>query len=145
MGGPTIRPGTAADYGYTDTDSRRSIYVPVLRNALPEIFEVFDFADPSVVTGTRNVSTVAPQALFLMNHPWVDEQASHAARGLLALPNLDDQARLERAYRAALGRSPAPGEAAVARKFLQSMPDPGEAWTEIYHAIFASADFRYLN
>ena len=43
----------------------------MFRNALPEIFEVFDFADPSMVTGRRNVSTVAPQALFLMNHPFV--------------------------------------------------------------------------
>ena len=67
-------------------DRRRSVYLPVFRNALPEIFEVFDFADPSMVTGRRNVSTVAPQALFLMNHPFVIEQSRAAARRLLGRP-----------------------------------------------------------
>ena len=57
------------------SDARRSVYDPVFRNALPDLFEVFDFADPSMVVGRRNASTVAPQALFLMNHPFVLEQA----------------------------------------------------------------------
>ena len=65
------------------TEPCRSVYVPVFRNSLPEMFEVFDFADPSMVTGRRNVSTVAPQALFLMNHPFVMEQARLAAARLL--------------------------------------------------------------
>ena len=56
------------------------MYLPVFRNALPELFEVFDFADPSIVVGRRNVSTVAPQALFLMNNPFVLEQAQAAAK-----------------------------------------------------------------
>ena len=51
---------------------------------------MFDFADPSMVVGRRDVSTVAPQALFLMNHPFVLEQARQAARRLLAEPGLDD-------------------------------------------------------
>src|SRR5262249_51051627 len=62
-GGPTYPAKLAADYHYQHTDTRRSVYAPVFRNALPELFAVFDFADPSMVTGQRNVSTVAPQAL----------------------------------------------------------------------------------
>ena len=53
---------------------RRSVYAPVFRNALPEIFEAFDFADPSSVVGKRNASTVAPQALFVLNHPFPRQQ-----------------------------------------------------------------------
>ena len=47
---------------------------------LPEMFAVFDFADPSMVVDNRNVSTVAPQALYLMNHPFVIERSTHAAQ-----------------------------------------------------------------
>src|SRR5262249_3618910 len=40
-GGPTFKPGLKADYGYQHTDIRRSVYAPVFRNALPELFEMF--------------------------------------------------------------------------------------------------------
>ena len=61
MGGPGFRAGLAADYDYQQSSNRRSVYAPVFRNALPELFDAFDFADPSMVVGRRNVSTVAPQ------------------------------------------------------------------------------------
>ncbi len=101
-------------------DRRRSVYLPVFRNALPEIFEVFDFADPSMVTGRRNVSTVAPQALLLMNHPFVIEQSRASARRLLADPDLDDAARLTRLYRLALGRPPTERERTIGLAFVAS-------------------------
>jgi hypothetical protein len=147
MGGSTIRPGTSADYGYKHTDARRSVYVPVFRNALPELFELFDFADPSRVTGSRNVSTVAPQALFLMNHPFVLEQARHAAERLLAMSGLDDRSRIEQAYQTALARMPSEGELRVALKYISETPvtERLEAWAQLYQSIFASIDFRYLN
>src|SRR6185503_17934226 len=63
-GGRALKPTLSADYGFVFNDPVRSVYVPALRNSLPEIFEVFDFADPSTVSGTRQASTVAPQALF---------------------------------------------------------------------------------
>src|SRR5262249_35182606 len=62
-GGPTIKKGTTSEYGYTFDDTRRSIYTPVFRNRLLELFEAFDFPDPNLVIGKRNVSTVATQAL----------------------------------------------------------------------------------
>jgi mono/diheme cytochrome c family protein len=45
----------------------RSVYVPIVRSALYEVFQAFDFADPSVLAGQRESTTVAPQALFMMN------------------------------------------------------------------------------
>ncbi len=148
-GGSTIAIGTSADYGYKYVETRRSVYVPVLRNALPEIFEVFDFADPSVITGQRNISTVAPQALFLVNHPFVMEQAQHAARRILAVPGLNDHSRIEQVYRLALGRQPTDGEMRIAAKHLHAAPDePGEnpvkPWARLVQALFASVDFRYV-
>jgi hypothetical protein len=145
-GGPTFPTTLAADYGYKGNSNRRSVYLPVFRNALPEALEVFDFADSSMVTGRRNTSTVAPQALFLMNHPFVLEQSRHAAARLLGEKLGDDDARIVRAYRLALGRGPTDGEKAVARRFLGGRSgDPKEAWTAVFHALFASADFRYVD
>jgi hypothetical protein len=144
-GGQSFKASLSADYGFDYGEPRRSVYVPAFRNALPEIFEAFDFADPSIVVGARNVSTVAPQALFLMNHPFVREQARAAALRLRGESLDNDDARIKRAYRLALGRIPSEGEVAVARKQLSATSNPVEGWTDIFHALFASADFRYLN
>ena len=139
IGGSTIKTGTSADYGYHYADPRRSVYVPVLRNALPELFEAFDFADPSAVTGRRNVSTVAPQALFLMNHPWIIEQSELAAKRLLKQHDPIDYA-----YRLALGRPPTDRERALTIRNLNGSNDL-RAWAQLFQALFASIDFRYLN
>jgi hypothetical protein len=144
-GGPSYPATLAADYGYKQADTRRSVYLPVFRNALPDVFEAFDFADPSMVTGRRDVSTVAPQALYLLNHPFPIEQARDAAARLLAEPLTDDAARLNRAYRRTLGREPTAGEREVMMRFLGRGDDPREAWAAVFHALFASADFRYVN
>lgn len=147
QGGPTYRPGLASDYGYKHTDTRRSVYAPVFRNSLPELFEVFDFADSSVTTGKRNVSTVAPQALFLTNHPFVLEQARHAARRLLALPVREDAVRLEQLYRLALGRLPTEKERRLLEEYVGSVPSTQreDAWAQVCQVVFASIDFRYVN
>ncbi len=148
-GGPTVPPNLTTDYGYRDAGTRRSVYIPVFRNALPDIFEVFDFADPSVPTGRRNVSTVAPQALFLMNHPFVLDQSRLAARRLLALEGLDDVGRLIRVYRLALGRHPTEAESRLARKFLAQAGttprDQENAWAQLVQVLLASLDFRFVN
>jgi hypothetical protein len=147
MRGPTFPAGLASDFGYVANDRRRSVYLPVFRNALPEILEVFDFADPSMVTGRRNVSTVAPQALLLLNHPFVIEQSRAAARRLLADPDLDDPARLTRIYRLALGRPPTERERTIGLEFLASgAPRPAhgeETWAMLVQSLFGSVDFRY--
>ncbi|HXD88080.1 MAG TPA: DUF1553 domain-containing protein [Urbifossiella sp.] len=142
--GPMFPPSLAADYGFKQTATCRSVYMPVFRNALPELFEAFDFADPSTVTGRRNASTVAPQALFMMNNPWVIEQSKHAAERLLAEHYSTEEARIVRAYRLALGRAPTAGELRVAAKFLASHTDAKDAWAALVQGIFASADFRYV-
>jgi hypothetical protein len=144
-GGPTYPASLASDYAYKANDTRRSVYLPVFRNALPEALDVFDFADPSMVTGRRNVSTVAPQALYLLNHPFPAEQAKHAAARLLSEDLPDDAARVTRAYRLALGRGPTAGEREVAGRFLAKAKDPAEAWSAVFHALFASAAFRYVD
>ena len=147
MRGPTFPAGLAADYGYVANDRRRTVYLPVFRNALPEILEVFDFADPSMVTGRRNVSTVSPQALLLLNHPFVIEQSRASARRMLADADLDDAARLTRIYRLALGRLPTERERTIGLTFLASGPEwPApreEMWAMLIQSLFGTVDFRY--
>jgi hypothetical protein len=156
MGGATFPAGLDADYGFTQGGNRRSVYAPVFRNALPELF---DFADPSMVVGRRNQSTVAPQALFLLNHPFLLEQSRLAARALLSGPDRDDGGRLVRAYRLSLGRPPNAAEREIAMHFLAQARDAREGegegegepagleetWSLLFQALFASIDFRYVD
>jgi hypothetical protein len=143
-GGATFPLSLASDYGYKANSNRRSVYLPQFRNALPEMLEVFDAADPSTVTGKRNSGTIAPQALYMLNSPFVVEQSKHAATRLLAEKHESDAARLTRAYRLALGREPTAGEREVAARFLKGKNEK-DAWTALFHALFASAEFRYVN
>jgi hypothetical protein len=137
----------------TERLTRRSVYLPVIRNALPALFEVFDFADPDVSTGRRDATTVATQALYLMNSPFVLEQAGAAADRLLALP---EGTRLPALYRHAYGRGPTAAEAGRARAFLsefrrelgdEALASPRaekEAWQALCQAVFASTEFRFV-
>ncbi len=137
-----------SDYNFKHTDTRLSVYAPVFRNSLPELFEAFDFADPSVCNGKRNVSTVAPQALFLMNNPFVIQQARAAAERLLDDKDLDDAGRIAKAFRLALGRLPSAAEKRLAEQFvsqasLDSKPRQDQ-WAQFVQTLFASVDFRYV-
>jgi hypothetical protein len=129
----------------------RSAYLPIIRNALNDFFTVFDFPDPSEVRGKRDVTTVPTQALFMMNNPFVSEQAGFAAKQLLAQTE-SDRARVELAYRQTLSRLPTNEEIESTVAFVKSAADSDEnqinrsaliAWTEVYQALFASAEFRY--
>lgn len=145
--GPTYPLTRMADFGFVLEEPVRSVYVPVFRNALPELFEVFDFAPSSMVTGRRTASTVPPQALFLLNHPFVREQAAAAAQRLIALQARDIPGRIDYAYRQALGRPPTSRERALALRHMSeaSSAESEQTFTELFHALFASADFRSLD
>ena len=106
------------EYTYVFSDTRRSVYTPAFRAKRLELFEVFDFGNVNQTLGQRNVSTVAPQALFLLNSPFVMEQAKLAAERSLANPKLDEAARLDLAYRTALGRLPTKAERETVMRFL---------------------------
>jgi hypothetical protein len=97
------------------------------------------------------VSIVAPQALFMMNHPFIVEQARDAARRLLAEPGLDDPGRITGAFVLALGRPPTEAERRIALAFLGTGTGNEPAaiaeasLAGVFQALFASVDFRYVN
>jgi hypothetical protein len=129
----------------TDEIRRRSVYLPVLRGGLPPLFEVFDFADPDVSTGKRNATTVPTQALYLMNSPFVMEQARKAARRLLAEAG-DDGDRLTLLYRRALCRVPTPGEREAVLRFLREPSSMSElaAWASVCQAVCGCGELRFV-
>ncbi|WP_218933064.1 DUF1553 domain-containing protein [Roseimaritima multifibrata] len=152
-GGKNMKPGTSSEYGYRFESPRRSVYVPVFRNTLPEMFEVFDFPDPNIQTGARNESTIASQALLLMNHPFVIEQSRLAAENLLQSGPSATEQRIDQAFRQVLGRSPSDAEMLLMGEPLVDAIDGEQAsddeksldrWTSLYHLLFQSVDFRYL-
>lgn len=131
------------EYGYQFTDTRRSVYTPAFRNKRLELFEVFDFADINQPIGKRNVSTVAPQALYLLNHPFVLEQARAAAGQLASSGGAEE--KITRAFKRTLGRAPSAVEMEKCRSFIASAPEPNdESWVQLQHMLFACVDFRYL-
>ena len=96
----------------------RSVYLPLLRGLAPRSLEVFDAVEQGMVTGNRDTTTVAPQALYLLNDPLIIQQGRRLAERLLARSDLDDQHRVVWGYRLTLGRTPTAPEISRALKYL---------------------------
>jgi hypothetical protein len=147
MWGDMIRPGTKTEYGYEFDEGRRSVYLPVLRNRLPDTFSAFDFPDPNLSTGKRSTSTLPTQALFLMNSDFVRKMSATTAAWVVRDKPTDEE-RLSVLYETALGRKPSAEERYAAMDFLK---DAGKtltierAWTDLVQAVFSCVDFRYVD
>jgi mono/diheme cytochrome c family protein len=98
--------------------TRRTVYGFIDRQNLPGLFRTFDFASPDVSTPQRFTTTVPPQALFLMNSPFVTEQARHLANRLDIACSLDDEKRINRMYGLAFGRPAERDEIELGLSFL---------------------------
>lgn len=135
----------------------RSVYLPIVRDFVPDALEVFDFAEPSLVVAARDVTNVPSQALYLMNSDFVRAQAEAMARRILATP-LDHSHRITLAYELALSRKPTDAERARAEKYLldeaqgllpaksgSAQKASDLSWATFCQALFACAEFRYLN
>ena len=99
---------------------RRTVYGFIDRQNLPGLFRTFDFASPDSSTPQRHQTTVPQQALFLMNSPFVVEQAKALAtrKDVESLPR--DEARIQRLHALLYGRKAAPDEVQLGQEFLAS-------------------------
>jgi len=133
---------------------RRSIYVPVVRNHLYDMFKLFDYTDASVLNGNRESSTIAPQALMLMNSDLITELSSATADRLLATQQ-PQQERIQRLFQMAYARPATDAEAQQMENYLQqlerlaarndSTADPThKAWQMICQSVLASSEFLYV-
>jgi cytochrome c553 len=148
--GPTGRPrfsGPGVTQAINDPrNAHRSVYLPIVREQLPEALALFDFPDPNGVAGERPVSTVPAQALYLLNNPFVIRQAEFAADRLRASSGSDAD-KVRRAYETFFARPPSDQEERGATEFLNGYAKrstPRAAWTAFAQALFASAEFANL-
>jgi len=124
-----------------DGSHRRSIYLPVIRDHLPDVLEQFDVANPSLVTGNRDVTNVPLQALYLLNGPFVQEIAAALAKRVESAPN-----RVSRAFELCFHREPDAQDLALAEKFLQTAPgDDSQRLTAFCQSLLCSAEFRFAD
>jgi hypothetical protein len=136
---------------------RRSVYLPVLRSAVYDLFQAFDFPDPAVLDGDRATTTVAAQALFMMNGQLMKRATERLAESLLSGRDLDDRGRLEFACRRVFGRSPVTDELSEWESFLaryrSAAAAAGEnpercrrlAWEGLCRTLLSSNEFVYAN
>jgi cytochrome c553 len=138
------RGGPAAD----DIDTtRRSLYVQTARWDRSSFAMLFDAANPDSSTEKRNISTVAPQALLFLNHPFVFAQALRLAERLVTDVPGNDNARIESAYQLVFGRSVRTEELVVCRAFLfrSGRPQADADWPGLAHLLLCSNEFLYVD
>jgi Protein of unknown function (DUF1549)/Protein of unknown function (DUF1553)/Planctomycete cytochrome C len=119
---------------------RRSIYIFEKRANLFPFLQAFDAPNAAGSCTRRNPTTVAPQALALLNDPFMREQAWAFAARLSKFGGMD--ARVRAAFELALGRDPAPSEAAGSLRFIEAQANDRRAENPSVDAETASlADF----
>jgi hypothetical protein len=155
--GPTNGPrfgGPVAQAINDPRNSARSVYLPIVRDNLPEVLSLFDAADPSLVVAERPITTVPAQGLFLLNNPFVMRASDAAAERVFKAGETDPE-RVAAAYKLFYGRPPTEKEAAAASDFLSAYRAAAtkdrvpatriqrEVWAAFTQALFASAEFQY--
>jgi hypothetical protein len=147
LGGTIMKPATKSDGNYAHATHRRSLYHPLFRNSLPELFDAFDFPNPGISVGQRARSTVSTQALVLLNHPWVHARAKALAARLQRENEYTDPVVLiGAAYQLCLQRSPNIEELKTCMEFFEPRQETllPRQLEQFVHTLLASIDFRYL-
>jgi hypothetical protein len=139
--------------------THRSVYLPIIRDQVPEVLTVFDFPDASLVNGERDSTNVPSQSLFLMNNPQAISAADAFAQRLAKHEGTSLE-RLVYAYQLAFARAPTDQEMAAIKRFWSQFPQQvaggkstqeardksqAAALSAFCQSLIASAEFRYLN
>ena len=135
-----------------DEQGRRSVYIFAKRGLLPPLLTTFDFPDTTLPSCQRDVTTVAPQALALMNNPFVHEQSAALAKKIAGEVK-EPAERVRRAWRLVLGRDPRGGEVAAALDHLAKQakayakrPDAAvDALASLCHVLLNANEFLYVD
>jgi hypothetical protein len=125
---------------------RRSIYVFARRNLRFPIFEAFDRPETTVSCPARGQSTIAPQALLLLNSEFSLDMARHLAELVRAQSSNRLEAQIELIYRRALGRAPTELQIARAKDFLaERNREADDSLTLLCLAVFNTNEFVYVD
>jgi hypothetical protein len=152
LGGPSVQLTTEP------FATRRAIYGFIERQNLPAFFRTFDFANPNTHTPERPQTVAPQQALFLMNSPFVIEQATHLAKHSEHAIVTNDQfstsddvvqaARIQRLFRLSLGREPTDDELHQSLQFVRT--DNGSTtaltrWEQLAQVLMMSNEFAFVD
>jgi hypothetical protein len=146
LGGPSIR----------DLNTkRRTLYVMTVRSDRSTYQFLFDAADPAVITEKRLASTVSPQALFLLNHPFALTQTKAHAQRVLQEGPAEDGAKIQGLHEVLYGRPPTAKENEIGLRALQEFrrakldgdkaAPPELAWEEYCQVLLCANEFVYLD
>lgn len=131
---------------------RRAVYLPVIRAAVYDVYTAFDFGDPTVMNGDRASTTVAPQALFMLNGKVVLNATKSQATKLLKRTDLDDKGRIRYLYRSCFGRNATEKEIARSLSYLSKFEqvyakakEPKlSAWQSLCKTFIGANEFIYV-
>ncbi len=149
-GGSILRPAIAK---IDQPKNYRSVYLPVVRDSLTRSMDVFDFAEPSMVVGTRESSNTPDQGLYFLNNSFVIEQSDMMAQRIATQERqIRDQVNL--AFLLAYGREASSTELKATEKFYREFEVPRSRFradpevqklSAICQAILGSAEFRFVD
>jgi hypothetical protein len=105
------------------------------------VLEQFDVANPNLVTGDRDVTNVPLQALYLLNGPFVQEQAAALAKRIQSSPD-----RVQAVFQLCFNRMPDTREVVLSEKFLRTRSvDDLKLLPAFCQSLLASAEFRFVD
>ena len=117
--------GVPVDIVSEPFSTRRTIYGLIDRQNLPGLFRTFDFANPDTSSQGRFYTTVPQQALFMMNSPFVVEQARSLVQCAEVERAAGGAAKIQALHRRVWQRPPDSVEARLAERFIASQPEDG--------------------
>jgi hypothetical protein len=141
-GGLDVRPGGPALRDFNSP--RRTVYLMTVRSDRSGFGPLFDVADNSAPVDMRTVSTVAPQALFLLNNPFARARAESFTRRVMSSVK-DDRGRIERAYHLLYSRPPVAEEVVLGERYLARGGSTETAWREYCQALLCANEFLYVD
>lgn len=146
---PTVG-GRSVDLFRQPFATRRAVYGFVDRQNLPGTFRAFDLAGPDTHAPMRYQTTVPQQALFLMNNPFVAEQATAIVARQAVTAASTPAAKLDQLYRIILMRSPTPEEQKLALEFVNGSPRPTakgklNPWELLAQVLLLSNEFAFVD
>jgi hypothetical protein len=137
IGGPSVNDLTSP------AATRRTLYGHLDRLNVPGLYRTFDFPSPDATSPQRDTTTVAPQALFLMNHPFSIESARRLARRPDVIAEKDVAGKVTRLYRVLYGRAPKAEELRLAEEYLGKGGDA--AWERYAQALLMADEFVFVD
>ncbi|HEY7308510.1 MAG TPA: PSD1 and planctomycete cytochrome C domain-containing protein [Gemmataceae bacterium] len=146
--------GRAVELTTAPFTTRRTVYGFIDRQNLPGLFRTFDFASPDTSTPQRYATTVPQQALFLMNSPFAIEQARHFVQRPDVQSQPKDEAKINRMYQLAFGRTAEADEIALGLRYLsEARKNEGEkkdgvhlpAWERYAQVLLLSNEFAFVD